>query len=1040
MKKRSLKLILLVVLSVSCIAGYSQSKNSPGLIVDANGGIQYTVDDQGNRIPDFSFCGYQAMEAPIPDVPVKVVVPTVDGDATSRIQRAIDYVASLPVDANGFRGAVLLERGTHVVHGSLLIRTSGVVLRGAGFGKDGTVLIGAGVTRETLIRIVGSNDRMNAASIRIESPYVAVNSFGVTIGAQHGLKAGDFVTIQRASSKAWIDLMGMNEFGGEETQWLGWKPGQRDVYWDRKVLSVTGNSITLDAPITTALEDGTGLITKYQWPGRIEKVGVENINLQSTYDNSKPMDEDHRWMAITMENTRDAWVRRVTFEYFAGSAVALFETASRVTIEDCISTNPVSEIGGQRRYTFFNQGQQNLFHRIYSEQGYHDFAIGFCAAGPNAFVQCATKDSYGFSGTIDSWASGVLFDNVSVDGQSLGFTNRMQEGHGAGWTAANSVLWQCSAARINCFQPPSAWNWSFGSWGEFSGNGIWRESNNHVKPASLFWTQVMQRLSDKAGEHAHLLPRETEASSSPSVAQAALLSKAAQSPAMTLDRWIIQAPSRKQITPTAKGVKSIDEFPKSNEKIESTPAQPVLLKNGILTVNGMALSGKRWDVAWWRGDIRPYDIVRSRPHITRFVPGRVGTGFTDDLTEVSDQMVRGRVVAMEYNYGLWYDRRRDDHERVQRMDGDVWPPFYEMPFARSGKEKAFDGLSRYDLTKFNPWYWNRLNAFASQADQKGLLLIYKHYFQHNILEAGGHWTDFFWRSANNINDTGFPEPPPYAGDKRIFMAEQFYDITNPVRRKIHRDYIRKCLDNFKENSNVIQIIGAEYTGPLHFVQFWLDVIIEWEKENQKNVLVALSTTRDVQDEILKDPVRSAAVDVIDIRYWHYEESGKAYAPEGGQNLAPRQHARLLKPKTTSFDQVYRAVSEYKSSFPDKAVMYSSDKGDEYAWAAFMAGGSVTAVPAVMDAQFTKEAVSMKPAINANSTQQWVLEGSTGYIIYLRQNNLEVNMLKLNSGVTIHLINPSDGRITKSVKKIAPDKIQDLVKNATTPQVIWLSFK
>jgi hypothetical protein len=31
----------------------------------------------------------------------------------------------------------------------------------------------------------------------------------------------------------------------------------------------------------------------------------------------------------------------------------------------------------------------------------------------------------------------------------------------------------------------------------------------------------------------------------------------------------------------------------------------------------------------------------------------------------------------------------------------------------------------------------------------------------------------------------FPEPVPYAGDKRIFMAEQFYDIDNPARRKIH---------------------------------------------------------------------------------------------------------------------------------------------------------------------------------------------------------------------------------------------------------------
>ena len=63
------------------------------------------------------------------------------------------------------------------------------------------------------------------------------------------------------------------------------------------------------------------------------------------------------------------------------------------------------------------------------------------------------------------------------------------------------------------------------------------------------------------------------------------------------------------------------------------------------------------------------------------------------------------------------------------------------------------------------------------------------------------------------------------------MAEQFYDISNAERRKIHQAYIYQCLNNFKDNTGVIQLIGAEFTGPLHFVQFWIDTIKEWEKEN-----------------------------------------------------------------------------------------------------------------------------------------------------------------------------------------------------------------
>ena len=115
------------------------------------------------------------------------------------------------------------------------------------------------------------------------------------------------------------------------------------------------------------------------------------------------------------------------------------------------------------------------------------------------------------------------------------------------------------------------------------------------------------------------------------------------------------------------------------------------------------------------------------------------------------------------------------------------------------------------------------------------------------------------------------------------------------------------MENFRENTNVIQLLSAEYTGPLHFVQFWLDVIKGWKNETGNAQIIGLSTTRDVQDAILADAMRSWLVDVIDIRYWHYQEDGKAYEPMGGQNLAPRQHARLLKPKRSSFEQVYRAV-------------------------------------------------------------------------------------------------------------------------------------
>lgn len=73
-------------------------------------------------------------------------------------------------------------------------------------------------------------------------------------------------------------------------------------------------------------------------------------------------------------------------------------------------------------------------------------------------------------------------------------------------------------------------------------------------------------------------------------------------------------------------------------------------------------------------------------------------------------------------------------------------------------------------------------------------------------------------------------------------------MTHPVRRKLREGYIRQCLDNFTNNANVIQFTSAEFTGPLHFRQFWQDTVSAWEKQHPvQKPIIALSCTKDVQD-------------------------------------------------------------------------------------------------------------------------------------------------------------------------------------------------
>ena len=109
-----------------------------------DGKLVYVPDEQGNTIHDSSHAGYGGGGVAIPTVPVKETIWPVAGDNTANIQAAIDKVSALPLDRNGFRGAVLLRAGYYRMATPITIRASGVVLRGEGMGDTGTILVGTG--------------------------------------------------------------------------------------------------------------------------------------------------------------------------------------------------------------------------------------------------------------------------------------------------------------------------------------------------------------------------------------------------------------------------------------------------------------------------------------------------------------------------------------------------------------------------------------------------------------------------------------------------------------------------------------------------------------------------------------------------------------------------------------------------------------------------------------------------------------------------------------------------------------------------------
>ncbi len=414
-----------------------------------------------NPVPiDFSHAGYQA-GGTLPNVKAVLAVKPSGGDDTALIQGALDRVAARPAGTDGFRGAVLLASGRFQIKGQLRMDKSGVVLRGSG---AGTVLVASGISRRTLLVVGADRDPSLEAATAVDQDAPA-GSTRLHLASLTGLHVGNHIVVRRPSTLDWITAMGMTNLPGTfAAQRLDWHPGSHDLVWDRTIASFDEQSstVTLDAPITTAIESkyGGGTLSRVNGDTPPNHIGIENLTLDSSFDSTRPKDEDHSWIAILLDHVEDAWVRSVTARHFVASAVRVNLRGRRITVEDGRFEAPVSEEGGYRRQSFLLYGQQVLVYRCHSEDGMNDFASGMLAGGPNVFLDCDATGSLEASGAFEGWSSGVLYEQVHVPGVRLQLLLDFSRAQGAGWTAANSLVWNSIAKSIDVLGPAGAPNFA----------------------------------------------------------------------------------------------------------------------------------------------------------------------------------------------------------------------------------------------------------------------------------------------------------------------------------------------------------------------------------------------------------------------------------------------------------------------------------------------------------------------------------------------------------------------------------------------------
>ena len=562
-------LMLAGALLISC-AGESRLEPQSELVsIDRKGKLIYNpYTEQGDVIPDFSHCGYGGGGVAIPEVPVAVALDGPSGgDDFPAIQALIDSVAGMSLREDGFRGTVLLKKGTYRVSEPVVIHTSGIVLRGEGKDREnGTVLLATSPRKYNVIEI-GRNGRLRAVvgtERSVTDDYVPSGSRVLHVAdAGSVFRAGDQVVVHRPSTAEWIhairmDSIPLRPMAGETTDdsferfrkygtltnqngTRQWEAGTKDLLFERIVVSVDGDRVTLDIPLVNALqkEYGGARIYKYEFPERTSHCGVENLYGMVLFDESVTQDNRYIGEHYTDENhannfvycraVEHAWVRDVSVEHF-DCCVWTTPQAKFVTGQDLSAVNPVSVITGGRRYAYSVWGQMGFFQRCYASHHRHEFVLGASVAGPNAFVDSHGDMNFASSEPHQRWAAGCLFDNITIKGPdgSLLAVDRSWYGSGHGWAGAQMVFWNCTAPVIMVMRPPTAQNFAIGyrgktddEWEENSrtktiraingvsrsnfvyegfasvGDGWIEHPDQNVYPLGLYYSQLKDRLGIK---------------------------------------------------------------------------------------------------------------------------------------------------------------------------------------------------------------------------------------------------------------------------------------------------------------------------------------------------------------------------------------------------------------------------------------------------------------------------------------------------------------------------------------------------------------
>ena len=156
------------------------------------------------------------------------------------------------------------------------------------------------------------------------------------------------------------------------------------------------------------------------------------------------------------------------------------------------------------------------------------------------------------------------------------------------------------------------------------------------------------------------------------------------------------------------------------------------------------------------------------------------------------------------------------------------------PWVRSGPGNALDGKPKFDLTRYDPEYFDRLRTRVSAAGEKGIYVSVMLFEGWGMQFAPGAWKSHPFHPDNNVNNIN----GDLNGDGK---GLEVHTLENREITVLQEAYLRKVVDMVNDLDNVLYEISNEnHPSSTEWQYHMIDFIHKYEKNKPKQHPVGMT--------------------------------------------------------------------------------------------------------------------------------------------------------------------------------------------------------